>query len=166
MGKFIDQNLASGEKVAYETSLHWMVFGTALFFGIMSAPCLAGALYIHVHEIQMGMGGDIGLIFLLIFGGLFFLVAFFSGLSALIAMKTTEYAATNKRVVFKSGLFNRRVVETQLGKIESFTVSQGLLGRLFDYGTVALTGTGGLDEEFDYIRKPFEFKKMVQGQTA
>jgi hypothetical protein len=41
-------------------------------------------------------------------------------------------------------------------------VDQGLLGRLLDFGTITVTGTGGTQETFQRIAAPLEFRKQVQ----
>ena len=45
-------------------------------------------------------------------------------------------------------------------------VEQGLAGRLFGYGTITLTGTGGTHERFEKIADPMRFRKQVQEQIA
>lgn len=52
---------------------------------------------------------------------------------------TTDLGVTNKRVIAKWGLISRRTVEQRIQKIESIRVNQGVVGRLFDYGTIMTT---------------------------
>lgn len=78
---------------------------------------------------------------------------------AWIRYATTELAITNKRVIAKSGLIQRKTMEMFLNKIESVQVEQGILGRMFDYGTVTLAGTGVNAAAFADIAKPLEFRK-------
>ena len=78
-----------------------------------------------------------GLIFLFFFGlGLIFWIA------AFIRYKTTELAFTNKRVIAKFGFISRQTVELNLSKVESLQVSQGVLGRIFNFGTLVISGAG------------------------
>ena len=79
---------------------------------------------------------------------------------AWIKYATTELAITNKRVIAKSGLIQRKTMEMFLNKIESVQVEQGILGRMFDYGTVTLAGTGVNAAAFADIAKPLEFRKQ------
>ncbi len=78
---------------------------------------------------------------------------------AWIKYATTELAITNKRVIAKSGLIQRKTMEMFLNKIESVQVEQGVLARMFDYGTVTLAGTGVHTAAFADIAKPLEFRK-------
>ena len=50
--------------------------------------------------------------------------------------------------------------------LEGIGVEQGLGGRLFGYGSIVVTGTGGTHERFNLIADPLEFRKQVQQQTA
>lgn len=96
----------------------------------------------------------LGLITLPVFGlGLVFLIM------AWIKYATTELAITNKRVIAKSGLIQRKTMEMFLSKIESVQVEQGILGRIFDYGTVTISGTGIHSAPFADMAAPLEFRK-------
>lgn len=83
-------------------------------------------------------------------------------LAAWVAKATTEMAVTNRRVILKRGWLARRVVELNLQKVENVSVDQGILGRLLDYGTVTVAGSGGTKEVFEYVRSPLAFKAAIQ----
>ena len=84
---------------------------------------------------------------------------------AFISYKTAEFAVTNKRVLIKVGLIRRSSLETLLQKVEGIHVEQGIFGRLLDYGTIVVKGTGGTSNPFKTIEAPFEFRKKVQEQV-
>lgn len=83
-----------------------------------------------------------------------------------IRRAATEVAASNKRVLIKTGLFSRRSVEVLLPKPESIGVNETFAGRILGYGSVVVRGTGGTFETFDGIRQPNEFRRQVQGQIS
>ena len=89
-----------------------------------------------------------------------------SAISAVITYLTTEFALTNKRIIAKSGLVRRRSVELLLPKVESIGVDQPILGRILDYGTITVTGTGGTKEPFGTIAEPMELRKRVNAQIS
>lgn len=153
---YAEQNLLPGEEIIYKAKLHW-----ALFLGPI------GPLIIAVIVLILGAGqnSDSGS-FLLCLGGIFFLGAIINGLGALSTFLTTEFALTNKRVIAKTGLIRRRSVELLLSKIESIGVNQPILGRILDYGTITVTGTGGTKEPFRNIATPMELRKRVNAQIA
>jgi uncharacterized membrane protein YdbT with pleckstrin-like domain len=91
--------------------------------------------------------------------------AIFFGIG-LMRRNATEMAVTNKRVIVKSGLADRRTIELLLQRIESIAVEEPAMGRLFGYGTVIVRGTGGTPEIFPQIARPLEFREQVQRQIA
>ena len=54
----------------------------------------------------------------------------------------TEIAVTNRRVIYKRGLIRLQSNEMNMDKVESVQVNQSVLGRMFDFGTVKILGTG------------------------
>ena len=94
------------------------------------------------------------------------LLAGIAGLVAYVKSVTSEFAVTEKRVLMKVGWIRRRSVETLLGRVEAIAVEQGIGGRLLDYGTIVVTGTGGTRERFDRIAAPLDFRREVQAQIA
>jgi len=49
-----------------------------------------------------------------------------------------------------------------LSKIESVNVDQKVIGRVLNYGSKTIIGTGGTKESFHNISKPLEFRKAFQ----
>ncbi len=78
---------------------------------------------------------------------------------AYIKRRTTELAITNKRVIAKKGLIQRDTIEMFLSKVEAAHVEQSVPGRVLDYGTVILSGTGIVSSRFEKISAPLEFRK-------
>jgi uncharacterized membrane protein YdbT with pleckstrin-like domain len=78
----------------------------------------------------------------------------------------TEFSLTDRRILAKVGWLSRRSSEVLLSKVESINVVQGIDGRIFGYGSIAVTGTGGSHEVIDSIDKPFEFYRHLQEQLA
>jgi len=79
-----------------------------------------------------------------------------------IARATTDLGVTNKRVIAKSGLISRRTVEQRIQKIESIRINQGIVGRMLDYGTIMVHGTGGATTPIRNVADPFAFKRAVE----
>jgi uncharacterized membrane protein YdbT with pleckstrin-like domain len=76
-----------------------------------------------------------------------------------IQKATSEFAITTKRVIIKVGLIARRTLEMNLSKIETVNVDQSVIGRILDYGSIIVIGTGGTHEVFHDIASPMEFRK-------
>lgn len=89
-------------------------------------------------------------------------VAFLGVLFWLVALAryfTTELAFTNKRVIAKFGFISRRTVEINLSKVESLQVNQGVFGRIFNYGTLIVSGAGNPQAPIAGISNPMTFRR-------
>ena len=96
----------------------------------------------------------LGILLLPVVGiGLIFLI------KAYIRYKTTELAITTKRVIVKVGFIRRSTVEININKVESVQVDQSLLGRMFDFGTLVIAGTGTTHAPLHGIAEPLAFRK-------
>ena len=84
----------------------------------------------------------------------------------LLKRNVTEMAVTNKRVIVKTGLAERRTTEILLSRIESVVVDEPAIGRILGYGTVIVRGTGGTPEIFEKIQNPLKLREQVQSQIA
>lgn len=85
-------------------------------------------------------------------GVIFWIVAF-------IRYKTTELAFTNKRVIAKFGFISRSTIELNINKVESIQVQQGILGRIFNFGTLIISGAGNPQAPILGISEPMAFRR-------
>lgn len=144
---YIDRNLIAGERVVYRTRLHWLVFVTPLLF--TAIVLLPGAWFLANSSWQSFAWVPLALALLVL-------------LPAVVKRQSSDFAVTNKRVMMKAGVFTTRSVELLLNKIEAIAVDQSLAGRLFGYGNIVVTGSGGTREAFSHIQAPLEFRRAVQ----
>jgi len=161
---YAEKHLIAGETVQYETRLHWMVMvGHALIATVLA---LVGVSLL-ITPWRVVNGGEASSAGALRWAGVACVVvaAIFFGIG-FVRRSATEMAVTNKRVIVKSGLANRRTIELLLSRIESIAVEEPALGRLLGYGTVIVRGTGGTPEVFPQIARPLEFREQVQRQIA
>ena len=148
---YVDSQLLPGESVVYRARLDKSIFTIP---GILGALTLIVLVASYWYPEELFVGG--------IFGALFVSTA----LSAYTHYSGSEFAVTNKRVIMKTGWIRRRTLETMLAKVEGIGVDQTLLGRMFNFGTIEVTGTGGTKESFKRIAQPLEFRRQVQGAIA
>ena len=80
--------------------------------------------------------------------------------------RTSEFGVTSRRVIIKVGLFQRRTLELLIRQVEAISVDQSITGRMFNFGTITLTGTGGVRETFHNISNPLEFRRSIQSLSA
>lgn len=136
---YVENNLMSDEKIIYKANIHWFIFLPGIILIILGILIIAGN--------QRGIGA------VLTFIGILHL------LKAFIWKTSTELAITSKRVIAKFGLFRRKTVELNHSKVESFNVDQSLLGRMFDYGTIVINGTGRGRTPIRSIDSPLDFRR-------
>ena len=144
---YLDENLLPDEHVVYRAELHWIIFVRAILVLVV------GLVLAFVPRIAPA-----GLVVLLV--GVVMLVPPF------VTYRTTELGVTNRRVIVKTGLVRRRTLELLLRQVEAISVEQSLLGRVLGFGSITLTGTGGVREVFHRVRDPLELRRRIHGQVA
>jgi uncharacterized membrane protein YdbT with pleckstrin-like domain len=136
MGIYVNRSLLPGEQLVAEAHPHWAMF-------------VGPALLLFLAFMMKGLGGLIALV--AIVWGIYRLLIYFS----------TELAVTNKRVIAKTGIIRRNVVDVSNSKIEGVTYHQGIIGRIFGYGSVLVRGTGAGQVPIPFIGRPEYFKHEV-----
>ena len=148
---YVQKILEPGETVTYVTRTHWLVYLPAILLLLLGIVVLASSAYVSANLAAISQVASAMLI----------LLATISWLPAFIRRWTTELAVTNRRIVFKSGLFRRHTMEMNMSKVESVDVDQSVIGRILDYGTVTIRGTGGGIEPMRNIACPIAFRNRV-----
>jgi len=160
---YVDANLIPGEKVVYQTRLHWTVMLGHLLFAVLVLGLPGGILLYYVsRERQQASAAKEHL--MLGGAGVLLILAVIVVILGLLRRNATEMAVTTRRVIIKTGLAARKTIEMLLSKVESIEVSETAGGRLLGYGTIVVIGTGGTSEPFHKIAHPLEFRSQVQQQ--
>lgn len=81
-------------------------------------------------------------------------------LVAYLRYTSTELAFTDKRVIAKFGFIRRATIEMKLDKIESVQVIQGWLGRIFNFGSLIISGAGNPRAPIPGISNPMAFRRQ------
>ena len=79
-----------------------------------------------------------------------------------LVLKYSEFGATNKRVISKTGIISRKTQEMKINSIETVEIKQGIIGRIFGFGTIKITGRGISDLVFKNIDDPMMVKKSIE----
>ena len=148
----LDRHLLPGEQIVHRARPHWVMFLASLLLA-GTGIVLGGVLQYFVNDYWYAGAAVAALGVVLAIG-------------PALRYATSEYAVTDKRVLARVGVLERRSLETLLSKIEAIGVEQDLTGRLLGYGTITITGTGGTQERLDRIAAPLEFRRRVQGQIV
>lgn len=82
----------------------------------------------------------------LAWGSLIFLGVILIGIYIFIRlqvwMNTTEFAVTDRKIIYKSGLFSRETHEIPMTSIDEVTAHQQFWGRLLGFGRLSIWGSG------------------------
>lgn len=145
---FINKNLMEGERVVCEAKFHYMLYWL---------PILLVIVAVVLPFIPIG---EDTLKYRLLFTGIFLLLA---ALWAIVINNGKRFILTNKRIILKTGIIKRDSNELMLRKCEGIKVTQSIMGRLLNYGHVAVT-TGEVVDVFKYIYNPMDFSTKVNEQ--
>ena len=100
---YIEKNLITGEQVAYRSGLHWIVLVrsmvVATVLAVLGFVMLFNASHVEGPQYQQIIYGA---------GTLAILLGAINLLRAFIRRSGAEFAVTNKRVIFKTGVVRRR----------------------------------------------------------
>jgi membrane protein YdbS with pleckstrin-like domain len=151
--RYVTRVLQPGETVIYATRLHWVIFWRAILLLIICL-ILVGAAWHMADNQNLGLA-------LIIAAAIFALLGLASAFRWLLRRTTTELAVTNQRVIYKTGLLARHTLEMNRARVESVTVDQTLLGRIFGYGTVTVRGVGSAFEPIRNIGDPLTFRTNI-----
>jgi uncharacterized membrane protein YdbT with pleckstrin-like domain len=77
-------------------------------------------------------------------------------------MITTDFAVTDQRVVLKRGWLTLHTQELAVSNIEEVRVEQTLIGRLFGFGRVIITGTGEGVILLPPMAHPIDFRRAIE----
>lgn len=121
-------------------------------FGLISA-----CIFLYAETVGPKTVGVVGLGFVLL--------ALIVWIQTWVIVATTEIAVTDRRVIVKRGLIRRSTMEMNLRQVESVQVNQTVLGRLLDYGTVTIKGTGSGIEPISKIAEPLRLRHAISAQN-
>ena len=155
---YIHKSLLDGEEIIYLTRRHKIIFTWPIIW-LLVAAVLFGIKWFLVFRPEVDFA-------LMIFSGIFLAVALVHALVIWVNYLCAEFGITNQRVIVKEGFLKRKTIEVFLKSVESVQVDQSLWGRILNFGTVIVSGTGGVTDPLSMIRNPLDFKKQVQQRLA
>ena len=150
---YIDQHFMPDERLIALSRIHWLALVPA---GIVAALGLVlAALGLVLGSVEFAVIG----IVTAVIAGLFVLALLEERLS-------TEFSCTDRRILIKSGLLATHLREMPLAQVEALFMRQGLFGKIFGYGTVVFSGSGGTKRTCKNVEAPFDFYSRVQEAVA
>ena len=155
MASYAQSIVGSGEQIVHVGRLSLWTILSSLLGGTFLILVAIGLLVVpvgspDVTHVVAGIAAALGAIIIVV---------------ALVRRSSTELVVTNRRVIAKFGLVARRTVEMNLAKIESVSVEQTVMGRLFGFGSIIVTGTGSTMDPIRFIADPIAFRQAIQAAT-
>ncbi len=151
MGKYVEQNLNSNEKLIKKAELNPLA---------VIVKGLGGVIFIVASLVLMSLMEGVAkgsAIFLLIFGC-------FKLLTAFLRYLNTEFGLTNKRLVGKQGIINTESMDSPLDKVQNVSVSSGFWGKLFNYGNISVSTASGRFS-FTMVKNVEAMKSAIMNQV-
>ena len=148
---YVERVLQPGEQVRYISSIHWI-----LYWPGVAVALLAVAAYWFSEARLLPRAWQYTAYALA-------LVAVVLLVKEWLQWWITEIAVTNRRVIYKRGLIRLQTNEMNMDKVESVQVNQSILGRMFDFGTVRILGTGEGFEALQTIAGPIKLRNSITG---
>jgi len=152
---YIKNNLKNNEKLIFQSSqsIKYLFFWSFIFgvIGLLIIFLKVFTLIMKLHENYY-------------FEIIYFSIFTFYLIKNLITYLTTEYGITSTRVISKEGLIRRDIEEISLSSIESINVTQSIIGRILNYGTIVISGRGTSKVIFKDIDKVVEIRKLIKNK--
>ena len=146
---YVERVLQPGEQVRHISSIHWIVYWPGV-----AVALLAVAAYWFGETRLLPRAWQYTAYALA-------LVAVVLLVRAWYQWRITEIAVTNRRVIYKKGFIRLKTREMNMDKVESVQVDQSVLGRMFDFGTVKILGTGEGFEVLRTIAGPMKLRNSI-----
>lgn len=137
------ENIAE-KNIKFQTRLPW-IFNILPILSIM-----AGFFGIIAFSLANGI---------IKFFGLCLILLMIRGIFKLLHNLTTKVYLTENKITIKTGVISDNVVDIALDKSEGVWVSQGIFGKIFNYGQVSITTAGMNISQF--INNPMEFRNLI-----
>jgi uncharacterized membrane protein YdbT with pleckstrin-like domain len=169
---YVQQSLAPNEELVHVGRFHWM-YTVGAFFHILWGVCGAIAVIgigIYFYKFLGRFPPDLGWLqavrylhpgiriaaFLMFVGGLFTFARM------MVSQATTEIAVTNARIIYKRGLIARYIGEINIDRIEGVNILQTIVGRMLNYGRLAVRGMGIGEVILPSIADPIAFRQAIE----
>jgi uncharacterized membrane protein YdbT with pleckstrin-like domain len=153
MGKFVEENLGSGEAVRYTATVSLWSYIFNFVIGGLLALVTVPALIASLFSKSTG--------FMSSFEGILAVCAVLLVVWPFIARRATELVVTDRRFIAKYGLVSTHSIEIRFDKIETVRVSQSLLGKMLNYGDIVVTGTGSTFDPIRNVANAMKFRMAL-----
>lgn len=132
------------DNVVYVAGLHWILFFWPAMLALLGM--FLGIQFASLKEVSIFM-----VLFAMAWGVITWMTFHFSSVTI-----------NKKHVVLRTGVLVRQTIDMTMSKIETIDIRQSILGSLFQYGTLVITGTGGTRHTISYLDKPLTCRRYIE----
>jgi uncharacterized membrane protein YdbT with pleckstrin-like domain len=153
---YIESLLGDRETIVLAARQHWIVLARALLIEVITIVII----------IAVAFGAAIALpdysALITIVGFVVMTIPVATMTIDVLAWSNRQFIITNRRVIQLSGVFNKKVTDSNLEKVNDVKMEQTLFGRLFGYGDIQILTASELGvNRFDRIDDPIRFKTAM-----
>jgi uncharacterized membrane protein YdbT with pleckstrin-like domain len=152
---YLEKVLGQNEKVVFATRQHWLVIWRPIVVSIILAALIVAAVIVLLAP-TLGLS-VIGLVLLVLPLGRIIMVV--------LDWVNEEYIVTNRRIIQTEGVFNKRVADSSLEKVNDVVMSQSFWGRIWGYGEIEIMTASEIGvNKLHQVANPVRFKTTMLDQ--
>lgn len=138
----LERGLAPEEELLINRHTHWKTLINPVGISLLATAGAGALIYFEV------IGGDI---FKIVVGALWAIALVWFLVVPLIKWGTTHFAVTNRRVMYRTGVFNKSGIDIPIARINSVQFRHDFVDRMFKAGTLIIESASDEPLEFNDI---------------
>ncbi|AFK18985.1 PH domain-containing protein [Haloferax mediterranei ATCC 33500] len=124
-----------------------------------------------IPAVFVGVGIIAGVAFIAVtvgepLAGLLGVVGLAAPLWAYLRVANTRFVITDAALYRKTGILSRSVQRVSLEHVQNSAFSQGITGKMFDYGTVSVEVAGGGGIRFENVNDPQALRNRIESRLG
>jgi uncharacterized membrane protein YdbT with pleckstrin-like domain len=153
---YLERLLGKNEQVLFRTRQHFFI----VFSAILREILILVVVGVGFFAVERWSPAQAPLFYIAL--SLVAIVALALMIIDILRWRSEEFLITNHRVIQCSGIFNKKVLDSSLNKINDVALQHTWLGRMFGYGTLEiLTASEEAVNRIEKISRPIEFKQTL-----
>ena len=130
--------------IVYQARLHWIIFIWPVI--LFCIGVFLGLKFTQLYEVALFFD-----VFALAWGAMVW-----------VTYQYSSFTIKKTQVILRTGFLVRNTMDIPLSKIESIDIRRSILGSLFHYGTLVITGTGGSRQLINFLDKPLTCRRYIE----
>ena len=144
----LEDNLAPEEHLLLHRHPHWKTIALAIFVGVVAT---AATVYLLMLLRDWDVTSLWKWILAIGLGVAWLAVMSWWSIAPLVRWGTTHFAITNRRLMFRTGVFTKTGIDIPLARVNSVQFRHDLIDRMFGTGTLIVESASDEPLEFDDI---------------